>query len=517
MDHQSHSSTQEQAPSFIFGDLSASTFQWNDTNEGCFSNCNLWGGIITNNKSITNEDAAKGSNTEKEEVDKFLAESMKKLSLEEKEKALEEVRGILPRKDHIDEDSAFMDAIMKRLETHLLLIKRGSSYERAEQMNKAYVSNRPFRILFLRSNQYDPKPSAEHMIRYFEIKEELFGTHKLVQEILIEDLDPSDINCLESGAGQLLPHPDRANRRVFLMMPGLRRLCPVEHQLRSNFYVIMTTLRESDEARRHGVVAIIYTVGRFRDMSAGLDAARFAKVASSLPIPFCGMHFCHSDIRQFVLVKALLPLMPLYATPKFRSHYGTHAEVLYALRGYGISEDVLPFSHFEDKFLLRHHNMWCQDRKQKDAIIAIERRALLVLDCPPGPYNAEEAVSTALNHDDKGSHELIASKAVFDESAQESDDGRLNPCPQDILFGYGYKLHPGNVQLHNLIGDHADDYAAIDGKKEKMDYALNLVRYMKNQGSRFLIFERESKGWVEVSDNQARNKVAKTIRNRRRK
>lgn len=259
MEYRSHPKNGK-PPNFIFGDLAH--HQWSNTNEGCFSNCNIFGGAKS---TASNNSDAQKSNTENDEVDKFLAESMNKLSLEERQKVLDEVHGIVPQ-DHVEEESAFVDATLKRMETHLLLIKRGSSYEKAELLNDAYVSNRPFRVLFLRSNRYDPKASAAHMIRYFEIKEELFGTHKLVQEILIEDLDPSDIKCLESGCSQILPQTDRANRRVFLMMPGLRRLCPVEHQLRSHFYMIMTTLRESEEARRYGVVSVMYTVGTCREV-----------------------------------------------------------------------------------------------------------------------------------------------------------------------------------------------------------------------------------------------------------
>ena len=245
-----------------------------------------------------------------------------------------------------------------------------------------------------------------------------------------------------------------------------------------------------------------------------MDAARFANLAYSLPIPFSGLHFCHSDIRQFVMVKAMVPLLPVHKTPLLRLHYGTHAEILYALRAYGISDDTLPFSHFDGEFMYHNHNMWYQDRKEKDARIAMERRALVLADFTPAKFDLEDPLmSTKVECKSSTGSE---SKEV-DESAQKSDDDRLGPRPQDVLFGYGYKLHPGNVELHKLIDQHAEDYAATKGKREKMDYALNLVRYMKGQGSLFLIFDRELKGWVEVPDNQARNKVAKTIRNRRRK
>lgn len=235
----------------------------------------------------------------------------------------------------------------------------------------------------------------------------------------------------------------------------------------------------------------MYTVGKFRDFDMGSGARRLAKLAASLPIPLCGMHFCYDDLAQHILVNTLLPLLPLIMTPKFQAHFGTDVEVLYALRRFGIAEDSIPIINCNDERILDDHKRWFADRKEKDSVIAIEKEALMVFGMP-------ETV-----HD------------TMEETTIVCDEEEVVPKPDDILFGH-YMQHPGNIKLHKLLEDHAEAYELIEEKKGKMDYALKLVQYVKDQGSRFLIFDKANQKWMEVSDTKARLKVSKTIRNRRR-
>eukprot|EP00526_Cylindrotheca_closterium_P026840 CAMPEP_0113629714 /NCGR_PEP_ID=MMETSP0017_2-20120614/15428_1 /TAXON_ID=2856 /ORGANISM="Cylindrotheca closterium" /LENGTH=51 /DNA_ID=CAMNT_0000540129 /DNA_START=15 /DNA_END=167 /DNA_ORIENTATION=+ /assembly_acc=CAM_ASM_000147 len=51
--------------------------------------------------------------------------------------------------------------------------------------------------MFLRGNRYDTKAAANQMLKFFETKQDLFGTEKLTKDITIEDLDEDDIACLK--------------------------------------------------------------------------------------------------------------------------------------------------------------------------------------------------------------------------------------------------------------------------------------------------------------------------------
>jgi hypothetical protein len=91
-------------------------------------------------------------------------------------------------------------------------IKR--AYERAFAISPEYVSNQPFRLMFLRATRGNAKAAAKRMIRHFDTKIYLFGEEKLVKDIQISDLDEYDMEALESGGFQVLPERDLAGRSV---------------------------------------------------------------------------------------------------------------------------------------------------------------------------------------------------------------------------------------------------------------------------------------------------------------
>ena len=67
--------------------------------------------------------------------------------------------------------------------------------------------------MFLRGNEYDPVAAADQMLRFFDLKLELFGEEKLTTEITMTDLDDGDIISLTSGWLQVAGR-DRAGRQV---------------------------------------------------------------------------------------------------------------------------------------------------------------------------------------------------------------------------------------------------------------------------------------------------------------
>ena len=79
------------------------------------------------------------------------------------------------------------------IEYHLQNIKSNTAYALAEAMSRKYVSSRRLRMMFLRADRYNSEDAAERMIRFFDLKESLFGVHKLVKDITLDDLDENDI------------------------------------------------------------------------------------------------------------------------------------------------------------------------------------------------------------------------------------------------------------------------------------------------------------------------------------
>jgi hypothetical protein len=409
---------------------------------------------------------------EKAELDKFLATKLNNVSLKDREEAFEEVHGIptIKREDH--------DALMlglHELDKHLTSIKRGTVYEQAELMDAAYVTHRHFRLMFLRGSRYNPTSAAEQLVRFFDAKLALFGTEKLVKNITLDDLDEYDKEWLQQGSLQVLPNCDRAGRQIVVNIKGLGRPRTLENELRAKFYLLMTLL-ESEEGQRKGFVGVLYVVGRYKDTNKGAGLAQQATLFHSLPIHISGIQFCCDDYSQYILMHTVMKIFSGRVLVKFRTHYGTHMECLYALRAFGIPEDSIPISSTDAEPLLGDHMAWYNRRKVLD--MERDEETLSKPNCTPLPV--------------------------------------MTPRPHDILFGLQNKCHPGNIRFHDFVSQNAEEYEAAAGRQEKTKFARKMIHHLKATGSRFLTFDCSSMEWIEVSDTEARNKLSKKIRNQRR-
>ena len=149
----------------------------------------------------------------------MLAKEMNHLSVEEREKVLEDIHGIARV---MDEPQEFVEASFALLEKELDNIPSKAAYDLASSMSKDYTSSRKIRLMFLRAESFDPSNAASRIVRFFEEKCALFGAHKLTKDITLDDLDPDDIAALERGFYQVLPGRDCAGRKVFCFFPKLR-------------------------------------------------------------------------------------------------------------------------------------------------------------------------------------------------------------------------------------------------------------------------------------------------------
>ena len=155
------------------------------------------------------------------EMDRIIAKEMTDLSMQEREKAENDVHGI---GNEGEENPLQLQTGLLQLEHHLDYMKKGTVYEEAENQDPRYVSDRKFRIMFLRADRYNPKEAAERMIRFFDLKKNLFGSEKLVKNITMEDLDEDDMETLRSGYMQIPPPCDVAGRKIVVGMIKLRKM-----------------------------------------------------------------------------------------------------------------------------------------------------------------------------------------------------------------------------------------------------------------------------------------------------
>ncbi|CAJ1956509.1 unnamed protein product [Cylindrotheca closterium] len=439
---------------------------------------------------------------EKEDLDKHLASSMKVLSVEDRKLALEEIHGAAPADQ---EEPIVVNQRLGEIESHLTKLKtKGSAYDLACNESLDYVSNRNLSLMFLRSNRYDSKLAAEQIIKFFELKKFLFGAEKLTRDIVFQDLSAEDKKSLEEGSCQVLSNKDSINRTILLFVPGLRSPVSVESEARARFYLLMKTLKKSDDTQRRGIVAIIYAVAEYQDREKkGVGASLFARLATCLPVPWAGIHLCCDDFKEYVILRAFVTLLPAFVKAKFRVNLGTHMEVQYALRGFGIPAGSIPISPTNSAPLLQNHSTWCLQSAFEDN--------------RDHPTVQKNQLNTRPSTPSKRLAEVSSAESMAGTTGEGlSHESQVNPQAGDALLGHGFRLNPGNLKLHDMIREIVDHYDAAERKGDKMIISRKVVEAFKASGSRFLSFDGNTRSWSIVNDKVARNKVAKAIRNRRR-
>lgn len=126
---------------------------------------------------------------------------------------------------HNHTDPPNVDDYLRQFDYALSKIRNKRSLEFAKYLNSNYVSDPSFRLMFLRSDRFDPTLAAQRMVSHFEMKQRLFGEAAdiLARNVLLSDLSTKELSILKSGFFQRLPSRDAAGRSVYFCAP---MLCP---------------------------------------------------------------------------------------------------------------------------------------------------------------------------------------------------------------------------------------------------------------------------------------------------
>jgi len=142
------------------------------------------------------------------------------MTQEERENALESIHGVLdiPEElpDVVDAKLVEMDEMLAKLDSS----QRGA-YDEAVKRNPTYVQE--LRLYFLRTESFDVAKAAHRMAAHFTARLTLFETEIVLgRDITLSDVLAwnDDVPLIESGAMQLLKHPDRAGRTILLICAG---------------------------------------------------------------------------------------------------------------------------------------------------------------------------------------------------------------------------------------------------------------------------------------------------------
>ncbi|CAJ1948893.1 unnamed protein product [Cylindrotheca closterium] len=398
----------------------------------------------------------------KKEVDDLLSDAMNELTFEERQRQQEVLHGV---DEKIAEEATFIHSTLHELDNHLVRIKRGSAYEMAERMDAAYVSAWPFRVMFLRSNQYDTRATADQLLRFFEVKKKLFGAEKMVKDITLEDLNEDDRTSLSSGWLQLLGK-DRSNRVVCCQFPGHRTFKDLRNELRAKFYFMMTLLKNK-ETQLRGVVHVLYAIEEFKDRTNGMGFVENVQVALAIPVHNASVHLCSSDVGQYATCYMAVKVMPAKLRSRLKVHFGSHLECQYRLSTYGISMQL----HSSGQMMNMDH------RKQ-----------------------------------------LFPQAMPVTSIGSQSSSLITQPSANDVIYtGAGKSNNAGNQHLRTLVLKYSPAYDA--GNNETKRNGINaIIDEIERNGGRFLQYANEEESvWGPVPKEEVRLKIAQMFRNRRRR
>ena len=147
------------------------------------------------------------------DADALLANELNQMSLEERERTYEEIHGV---GRILEETPDMIDHHLRQMDEALSRLPLNAAYMMAFQRDPEYVTNPRFRLMFLRSTNFDVELAAQKLLDFLQGKLELFGQQTLTRSLYLSDLDPDDLACLKSGAYQLLPGRDSAGRAVIV-------------------------------------------------------------------------------------------------------------------------------------------------------------------------------------------------------------------------------------------------------------------------------------------------------------
>lgn len=213
---------------------------------------------------------------------------------------------------------------------------------------------------------------------------------------------------------------------------------------------------------------------------------------------------------------------------RYRPHFGSHQECIYALTSYGIPVNALPIKP-NGELMTNNHLSWIeaqrehhQLRKQRDQQGLHERRpdALAAISSMPRGLHSMgslDQTSATATTGLSASTSSLGEKTTITTAANEQPDYNMTPRYNDVLFGRGKNVvdAPGNINFRRIVDYYEDRYEAA-GRLEKTCIAELIVRMVKEtNGGRFLKREDGQEFWSEVDDAVARQKVAHAFRNRR--
>ncbi|CAJ1934427.1 unnamed protein product [Cylindrotheca closterium] len=430
--------------------------------------------LISRLESAGFQESFPQTDEEADVVDDLLAHELEELSVTEQEKVAFDLHGLAAE---IEETEELIETSLKEMENEIQKIKKKPAFEKAMKMNPGHVCNRQFRLQFLRCEFFICKNAAARLVFHFEKKEMIFGDGDVLgRDVRLSDLSQQDLMSMQSGALQILPTRDITGRSVLVWMPGNWRGRGKLNTRSAQrvFYYMTTTASQEEETQKKGFIIVVYNVGPKGDEIPTLGLLKkIHSIRLAVPHKMFGMHFCFDDKSLRPVVSGFRYFLDKRARNRFRAHFGDEQKTTFQLQTFGIPfDDSSPFKLHEGEFNLSWHNEWLQIRKSQE-----------------------------------------------DLPLKKSDENDPVTIPHrfDVLFGRSKmtREHTGNLRALHLINMWEAKYEGA-GKYEKTIITEKIVNIIRDSGGKFLKWEND-KGWLQVDNEAAREKIAHWFRHNRKK
>eukprot|EP00529_Nitzschia_sp_RCC80_P022366 CAMPEP_0113504204 /NCGR_PEP_ID=MMETSP0014_2-20120614/34590_1 /TAXON_ID=2857 /ORGANISM="Nitzschia sp." /LENGTH=494 /DNA_ID=CAMNT_0000399297 /DNA_START=179 /DNA_END=1659 /DNA_ORIENTATION=+ /assembly_acc=CAM_ASM_000159 len=231
---------------------------------------------------------------------------------------------------------------LEELDKHLrgVLSFGDTAIRHAYKQNPDYINDSKFRLAFLRSDRFDAKKASLRMVRHFDTKRKLFGSHVLGRDIRQSDLSDDDLDFLNTGSIMISPYKDRHGRTV-----GVKTLKTMKFKTRQNFYrvrwyIFMTGIRDED-MQENGCVQ----VQNFLDPPSDPDTTskldyqfmrEMVQVIDAMPMYFVSMYIVTKNTFTAKLAEIVVKTSPSPLALRTRIIIGSEQECMYDLMCLGV-------------------------------------------------------------------------------------------------------------------------------------------------------------------------------------
>lgn len=218
-----------------------------------------------------------------------------------------------------------------------------------------------FKIMFLRSEEYDAKRAATRLVGYWEERVRIFGREKaflpMTQSGALRDSEA----VLGSGLFKAIEKKDKNGQTLMFadFSSDKKGSFDSDEKCRAFWYVVHSLLKDEDTQLK-GMVLLIKAPPNLRAFDPKMLKLIIQDSRYYLPIRFACVHVCNAPAAIKIMARVTNMFLGEFKHRR-RIHRGSTEQVLAALEGFGIPNDCVP-TELGGLYEV-DHSTWLKDRR----------------------------------------------------------------------------------------------------------------------------------------------------------